>query len=266
MPENDLPRYIGPETRNRNHKMTSEEIKRRFDNETAACYSRRRPAWFMEADEIFAAVPELLAPYLPSGSEFLDLGAGTGNFSRSVMERLPGLRAVLLDFSPNMLSGADEALKGFAGRFRKVEGDFASADLGVGLYSAVISSFAIHHLRSEADYLSLYRRIRAALKPPGAFVCCDVVAGGDDFLTRRNEDEWAAYLKRQGFSDDDVSRLLSNHHREDSPLALGAHLRLLGEAGFSTVDVVWKKANFAVYIGVVGEGRTMDGNGWVRRT
>ncbi len=250
MSEEKLPRYIGPETRNRNDKMTNEEIKRRFDNETAACYSERKPAWFMEAEESFRAVPELLVPFLPPGARFLDIGAGTGNLSRSVMERLPGIEAVLIDFSPNMLSGAQTVLADFRGRFRTVEGDFATADLGRELYSAVVSSFAIHHLRSEADYLALYRRIRAALKTPGAFVCCDVVAGGNEFLTQRNEDEWAAYLKKQGFSDDDVSRLLSNHHREDSPLALGAHLRLLGEAGFSAADVVWKKANFAVYIGL----------------
>jgi tRNA (cmo5U34)-methyltransferase len=258
MNEKKLPRYLGPETRNRNDKMTSEEIKKRFDNETAACYSRRRPAWFMEADEIFGTVPEILAPFLPPGSVFLDLGAGTGNLSRSVMERLPGLEVELLDFSPNMLAGADEVLKDFPGRYRTVVGDFEQADLGRKRYAAVVSSFAIHHLRTEAAYLDLYRRIRAALRVPGAFVCCDVVAGGTDFLTARNEAEWAAYLKRQGFPDDDVSRLLSNHHREDSPLALGAHLRLLGEAGFETADVVWKKANFAVYVGVAGEGGTTD--------
>ncbi len=249
----DLPRYIGPETRNRSDKMTSDEIKKRFDNETAACYSQKRPAWFMEADEIFGTVPDLLAPFLPPGSRFLDIGAGTGNLTRSVMERLPGLEAVLLDFSPNMLAGADAVLKDFPGRYRTTEGDFATADLGRERYSAVVSSFAIHHLRSEADYLGLYRKIRAALKAPGAFACCDVVAGGTEYLTRRNEDEWAAYLKRQGFSNDDVSRLLSNHHREDSPISLGAHLRLLGEAGFTAADVVWKKANFAVYMAVAEE-------------
>jgi tRNA (cmo5U34)-methyltransferase len=253
MSDNQLPRYIGPETRSRTDKMTNEEIKQRFDRESADCYSRRQPAWFMEVEYVFGLVPDLVRPFARPGTTILDLGAGTGNLTRTVMEKIEGIAAVLLDFSPNMLSAAATVLKEFAGRFRTVEGDFAAADLGRGQYAAVVSSFAIHHLRAEADYLALYRKIRAALTAPGIFVCCDVVAGGNEALTERNEREWAAHLAAQGFSGDDISRLLSNHHREDSPLALGTHLRLLREAGFDTADVIWKKANFAVYVGIAGE-------------
>jgi ubiquinone/menaquinone biosynthesis C-methylase UbiE len=253
MSDENLPRYAGPETRNRSDKMTNEEIKQRFDNETAALYSQRKPAWLPEFEYTFGLVPQLVEPFAQPGTVILDLGAGTGNLTRTVMEKVEGIEAVLLDFSPNMLSEAAAVLKNFSGRFRTVEGDFGSADLGRGQYAAVVSSFAIHHLRADRDYLDLYRKIRAALTGPGIFVCCDVVAGASELLSRRNEAEWTDFLAARGFPRPEIERILSNYHVEDSPRDIGTHLRLLHEAGFDIADVVWKKANFAVYVGVAGK-------------
>jgi hypothetical protein len=128
-----------------------------------------------------------------------------------------------------------------------VTGDFSVTDLGRKEYDAVISSFAIHHLRSAAEYLRLYKKIRAALKQPGIFVCVDVVAGSHDLFTGHNEKEWRSFLADKGFPRSERERILSNYHIEDSPAAVGTHLSLLTEAGFNATDVMWKKANFAVY-------------------
>jgi len=38
--------------------------------------------------------------------------------------------------------------------------------------------------------------------------------------------------------------------REDSPLPLQQHFQLLAAAGFSTIDTLWKKQIFGIYISI----------------
>lgn len=242
-----MPRYTGPETRRRKTLMSKEEIKERFDRETASVYSQRDPAWLPEFRYAFSLFPKLLQTYAAGGRRILDLGAGTGNLSRVVLETIPDAIVELMDFSANMLSEAPRVLEAFRGRFTLTEGDFMTQPLEPMKYAAVISSFAIHHCRGEDEYLTLYKKIRGSLCPPGIFVCCDVVNGADDFFTGVNEEGWVEFLKSQNFGEQEITKILSNYKVEDTPLAVGRHLALLLRAGFKTADVVWKKANFAVY-------------------
>ncbi|MBA4385453.1 MAG: hypothetical protein C0410_12015 [Anaerolinea sp.] len=249
--ERITPRYIGPDTSKRTEQMSREEIQGRFDKEVAALYSQRDPVWLPEFRQMFALVPELLKPHLKANSLILDVGAGTGNLSRTVLEAIPDVSCVLMDFSANMLSAAPLVLAPFAGRFETLVADFIDADYGTAKYNAIISSFAIHHCRGSAEYAPLYQKFARALKPGGIFVCCDVVAGADDTLSQLNENGWRTFLKDQGLEVAEVERILSNYHVEDSPLDLPSHLQLLKDVGFTTVDVVWKRSNFAVYVAII---------------
>ena len=253
MSDNDriTPRYIGPDTSKRTEKMSRAEIQGRFDKEVAALYSQRDPVWLPEFRQMFALVPELLKSRLKAGSLILDVGAGTGNLTRTVLEAIPGVKCVLMDFSANMLSAVPLVLKGFEGCFETQVADFIDADYGAALYDAIISSFAIHHCRGEAEYGALYQKLAKALKPDGIFVCCDVVAGADEALSQLNEKGWRDFLRTQGLEVAEVERILSNYHVEDSPLDLPSHLQLLKKAGFTTMDVVWKRNNFAVYVAIL---------------
>ncbi len=46
------------------------------------------------------------------------------------------------------------------------------------------------------------------------------------------------------------NKWIPKYHEEDRPVAMMEHFALLKEAGFTTVDVIWKYYNFAVYIAV----------------
>jgi tRNA (cmo5U34)-methyltransferase len=244
------PRYMGPDTSKRTDKMSREEIQSRFDKEVAALYSQRDPVWLPEFRQMFALVPELLKPLVKKDSLILDVGAGTGNLSRTVLEAIPEVRCVLMDFSANMLSAVPLVLAQFTGRYETLVADFIDTDYGFEKYDAIISSFAIHHCRGRMEYGLLYQKFYQALKPGGIFVCCDVVAGANDLLSQLNENGWRSFLSEQELEAEEVERILSNYHVEDSPLDGPSHLQLLKDAGFATVDVVWKRNNFAVYVGI----------------
>jgi tRNA (cmo5U34)-methyltransferase len=247
-----MPRYRGPDTAGRTDKMSKEEIRERFDREQASCYSQRDPAWLPELNYAFDLVPRLIEPFVRQGGEILDVGAGTGNLTRTVLRCIPGAHATLIDFSANMLAEAPNVLAAFPGRFRTQTADFMAYDYGRARFRAVISSFALHHCRGEDQYLDIYRRIGGSLSRPGVFACCDVVAGGTPALSSLNEESWIEFLRQREFSAEEAERILSNYHVEDSPLSVSAHLDLLRRAGFGVADVIWKKANFAVYAGLVG--------------
>jgi tRNA (cmo5U34)-methyltransferase len=185
-----------------------------------------------------------------NGDRFLDIGAGTGNLTRAILEKIDSVHATLIDFSANMLTEVPNILSQFKGRYDIVVADFMEEEFPENTYSAVVSSYAIHHCRGEQQYLALYKKIRSSLKGTGIFVCCDVVSGSDELLSHQNELGWASFLKDRGFSTDEVDKVLSNYHVEDSPESVWTHMRLLKEAGFTTVDVIWRKYNFSVYVGI----------------
>lgn len=245
----DLPKYVGPEKSNGAGKLTRGEIKQRFDNETAECYSQRAPAWLPEFEYAFSLIPRLLAPYINEDSEILDLGAGTGNLSRTVLEAFPSVTVDLVDFSEHMLSQSKSVLAEYTGRYTTTCRDMFLFE-AEKRYSAVISSFAIHHARGDDEYSKLYKKIYDFLTDTGIFICCDVLAGADDNFSAMNERGWREFLLQQGFPESDVEKILNNYHREDSPNSVDRHFTLLSGAGFDIVDIAWKRHNFGIYLGI----------------
>jgi tRNA (cmo5U34)-methyltransferase len=95
----------------------------------------------------------------------------------------------------------------------------------------------------------MYRRIHAALAPGGVFVNADVVLGGDERLSARYVERWAEWMAGNVGWDEVQSQWLPTYAAEDRPARLVDHLDWLRSSGFSGVDVVWKRDNFAVFCG-----------------
>ncbi|HTX92979.1 MAG TPA: methyltransferase domain-containing protein [Anaerolineales bacterium] len=231
--------------------MTNEEIRARFNAEVAEAYSQRKPVWLPEYDKVLGLVVKVLEPIL-AGQEtvrVLDLGAGTGNLSRRILKSYKNSRVTLVDFSQNMLDEVPNVLSSFASRYEVRQADFWQMDDPAGEYAAVVSSFALHHGRGDEVYRSIYRKIHAWLKPGGMFACCDVVDGDTPELAALNLAGWRQYLNGK-LTPEHVERMFANYRREDSPISLRKHLSYLAEAGFEATDVLWKRFNFAVYVGI----------------
>jgi tRNA (cmo5U34)-methyltransferase len=99
----------------------------------------------------------------------LELGTGTGETARRVLERHPGARLTGIDVSPEMLEEARAQLPDADLRVARLE-----EPLPAGPFDLVVSTLAVHHL-DAAGKADLFRRVADALAPGGHFVLADVV-------------------------------------------------------------------------------------------
>ena len=99
----------------------------------------------------------------------LELGTGTGETARRVLERHPGARWTGVDNNEAMLERARENLSAVDLRRARLEDP-----LPEGPFDLVVSALAIHHLDATGKR-GLFRRIATVLRPGGRFVLGDVV-------------------------------------------------------------------------------------------
>src|ERR1700722_14354454 len=98
----------------------------------------------------------ILADLLPFDEHdsftFLDLGAGTGAATRTILDLYPGSESILAEYSPQMIAEGKRALAAYEGRFRYVEFDMLAGewpgDIPSGL-DAVVTSLCIHHMPDD---------------------------------------------------------------------------------------------------------------------
>jgi tRNA (cmo5U34)-methyltransferase len=200
----------------------------------------------------------LMAELLPFGLEesftFIDLGAGTGAAARTILDRFPAARAILADYSEQMMALGKEELGPYPGRYEYVEFNLAHGGAWPAAIpasiDAVISSMAIHHL-NDARKRELFGEIFAQLAPGGWFLNYDPVSTPDPVVVEawhRVEDrrDPSAAAKREHRSLEEQLRW-ENHTRYMIPL--DPQVGYLREAGFEGVDVYWRELDYAIYGG-----------------
>jgi len=179
----------------------------------------------------------VLLEHIPANARrVLDVGTGDGRLLALIQRERPEIVGVGIDFSEVML---DAAGKRFAGdtRVELVQHDLAESLPDLGVFDAVVSSFAIHHLEHDRKR-ALYGEIFKLLAPGGVFANFEHVASATDRLH-------LAFFEAIGEpieSADPSDRLLDVH----------TQLQWLRAIGFDDVDCYWKWLEMALLIGVKG--------------
>ena len=81
-------------------------------------------------------------------NRILDLGTGDGRLIRLIKKNRPDIEAVALDVSPTMLKAARDHFANDS-KVKVIEHDLSLPLPDLDYFDAVISSFAIHHLKHE---------------------------------------------------------------------------------------------------------------------
>jgi tRNA (cmo5U34)-methyltransferase len=133
--------------------------------------------WMMKAlpnyEDIFGTALALL-PFEPEAAlDVLDLGAGTGLFSKHVLWKYPRSNFVLVDLADKMLDLARERFGKNSPKFKYVLGDYRKLDEEQE-YGLIISSLSIYHLHDDKKK-ALFGCIHTILRKGGIFINVDQI-------------------------------------------------------------------------------------------
>jgi tRNA (cmo5U34)-methyltransferase len=177
----------------------------------------------------------------------LDLGCGTGNVTKAVKERFPMSKISCIDIAENMIQMAKIKLEGYSDIEYYTE-DFSEFNFK-GAYDVVVSSLALHHIRTDENKKKFYSRIYDVLKPGGLFLNSDSVLGSNESLNMIYRKKWIDFMLQNVPEEEIKEKWLPTEMEEDFPAPLTNHLKWLGETRFESIDVVWKYYGYAVYCG-----------------
>ncbi|POM12844.1 malonyl-[acyl-carrier protein] O-methyltransferase BioC [Pseudomonas sp. WP001] len=155
--------------------------------QVAASFSRAAASYDSVA-ELQRAVGHALLAQLPAGlapHRWLDLGCGTGYFSRALGERLPASQGIALDIAEGMLKHARPA--GGAQHF--IAGDAERLPLKTGSFELMFSSLAVQWC---ANFDAVLNEAFRVLQPGGVLAFASLCVGTLDELREswRAADGW----------------------------------------------------------------------------
>jgi ubiquinone/menaquinone biosynthesis C-methylase UbiE len=187
----------------------------------------------------------------------LDLGVGTGVFSKQLLERYPNSTVVAIDGASSMLELAKSRLLGLSERVEWALYDFRAMPTGLirpETFDVVISSYALHHLSAQEKLAVLIPVVRA-IKPGGWFLNADlVVAEAPDIEQRIQEIRIKAITERAPVHDERFCSAEATKQfldeleatEQDQPQTLNQDMRILRETGITNAEVFWKEYREAV--------------------
>jgi tRNA (cmo5U34)-methyltransferase len=105
---------------------------------------------------------------------------------------------------------------------------------------------ALHHVLDKGP---LYRRLCEALKPGGTFAFADELIGADPAVQGRFWERWLEFAREPGgLSETEIADVIDHMESFDHYEMSLRQFELLQEAGFRSIDCVWRYLNYAVFV------------------
>jgi len=177
----------------------------------------------------------------------VDLGTGTGALGRRCLDRVPRARLVGIDADADVLAIAAERL---GPRAEFIVGRFART--AIPRCDAIVTSLALHHIRTRAAKLSLYQRARASIRAGGRLVSVDCYPARNPALAAVQHEAWHRHL-RSTYDGRTTAALFRAWARDDHYVPLETEMAIMTDAGFQ-VEVLWRQDAFAVLLGIANRG------------
>lgn len=229
-------------------KSTLLEIQQRFDNDVER-FSNLETGQISTVDAALSLelLTQIAASVCPNAKSVLDLGCGAGNFTLKLLDLIPNLDCTLVDLSLPMLDKAKERIaKVSLGKISTIQTDFLNLQLPAEIFDIVVTGAAMHHLRTDEEWETVFIKIFKSLKKGGCFWISDLILHDNPAINQLMWKRYADYLEGIG-GKAYQENVFAYIEKEDTPRSVMYQLDLMKKIGFSTVDVLHKNSCFSVF-------------------
>lgn len=229
-------------------KASVDEIRRRFDADVER-FANLETGQTSTVDAALAMrlACDAAARTTPRATALLDIGCGAGNYSLSLLQRLPALDVTLLDLSAAMLNRAHQRVSSAtSGKVATLQSDIREAQFSPESFDIIVASASLHHLRADEEYQTVFKKCFAALRPGGSFWIVDLVTHEIPAVQNLLWERYGEYLSALK-GDQSRDAIFAYIEREDTPRPVSSQLVWLRAAGFSSADILHKNTCFATF-------------------
>ncbi len=187
-------------------------------------------------------------PPLSARPRIVELGCGTGNLSRLILDRFPTASLTLVDISGDSLQVCRRLFgKGSSGQTDMVDAqalctlqsDMRDLQFDNEHFDLIISAIAIHHLPSK-DKSTLIRNCLRWLRPGGTLAFADQFRAATQYLHDLHISQWKQLSSAGGASAEEWEQWMQHQAAHDHHDTMEQHIGWLRDAGAINVDVVWR--------------------------
>ena len=229
-------------------KSSVDEIRQRFDADVDR-FSNLETGQSATVDAPLAMtlVAQAAAAVTPQARHVVDVGCGAGNYTLKLLELIPNLDVTLIDLSQPMLDRAvDRVSRMTNGSVTTRQGDIRAIELPTAGCDVILASAVLHHLRTDAEWQSVFTAFHRALRKGGSLWIFDLIESSiapvQSLMWKRYGD-YLADFKDESYRD----HVFSYVEREDTPRPLMFQIDLLRQVGFHEVEILHKNSCFAAF-------------------
>ncbi len=229
-------------------KIFEKEIDKQFefDEEVASVFDDMLSRSIPFYHEVLNLVSNLVVKNCINGDVVCDLGSSTATTLIEIYKNSDkNLKLIGIDNSNAMIERAKKKIAAFGADIKIIYADFVEDD--IPLSKVMLANYTLQFVR-PSKRLKLVRKIYNSLESDGLFIFNEKIIYEDSKLHKQMIDEYYKFKKKKGYSDFEISKKREALENVLIPYSDEENIILAKSAGFKSVDIVFKWANFTCFI------------------